>query len=42
MLGKRNPQQPSFYYFNMADMIPKNHILSLFILHHIINEFSWR
>ena len=30
MLGKRNPQQPLFYYFNMADMIPKNHILSLF------------
>ena len=32
MLGKRNPQQPLFYYFNMfnmADMIPKNHILRL-------------
>ena len=26
MLGKRNPQEPLFYYFNMADMIPKNHI----------------
>ena len=29
MLGKRNPQEPLFYYFNMADMIPKNHILRL-------------
>ena len=32
MLGKKNPQQPLFYYFNMfnmADMIPKNHILRL-------------
>ena len=29
MLGKRNPQQPLFYSFNMADMIPKNHILRL-------------
>ncbi len=32
MLGKRNPQQPLFYYFNMfnmADIIPKNHILRL-------------
>ena len=29
MLGKRNPQQPLFYYFNMADVIPKNHILRL-------------
>ena len=29
MLGKRNPQQPLFYYFNMADMIPKDHILRL-------------
>jgi len=29
MLGKRNPQQPLFYYFNMADMISKNHILRL-------------
>jgi len=28
MLGKRNPQEPLFYYFNMADMIPKNHILT--------------
>ena len=23
---EKNPQQPLFYYFNMADMIPKNHI----------------
>ncbi len=29
MLGKRNPQEPLFYYFNMANMIPKNHILRL-------------
>ncbi len=29
VLGKRNPQQPLFYSFNMADMIPKNHILRL-------------
>jgi len=29
MLGKRNQQQPLFYYFNMANMIPKNHILRL-------------
>jgi len=29
MLGKRNPQEPLFYYFNMADMISKNHILRL-------------
>ena len=29
MLGKSNPQQPLFYYFNMADMILKNHILRL-------------
>ena len=29
MLGKRNPQQLLFYYFNMADMIPKNHNLRL-------------
>ena len=29
MLGKSNPQEPLFYYFNMADMIPKNHILRL-------------
>jgi len=29
MLGKRNPQEPLFYYFNMADMIPKNHTLRL-------------
>ena len=29
MLGKRNPQQPLFYYFNMADMIPQNRILRL-------------
>ena len=29
MLEKRNPQEPLFYYFNMADMIPKNHILRL-------------
>ena len=29
MLGKRNPQEPLFYYFNMTDMIPKNHILRL-------------
>jgi len=30
MLGERNPQEPLFYYFNMADIIPKNHILRLF------------
>ena len=29
MLGKRNPQEALFYYFNMADVIPKNHILRL-------------
>ena len=29
MLGKRNPQEPLFYYFIMADMIPKNRILRL-------------
>jgi len=28
MLGK-NSQQLLFYYFNMADVIPKNHILRL-------------
>jgi len=27
--GKKNPQTPLFYYFNMSEMVPKNHILRL-------------
>jgi len=29
MLGKKNPQTPLFYYFNISEMVPKNHILRL-------------
>jgi len=29
MMGEKNAQQALFYYFNMADMIPENHILRL-------------
>jgi len=29
MLGEKNPQTPLFYYFNMSEMVPKNHILRL-------------